>query len=538
MIFFKKSTLQKNMFKYIALLSSLILLSVGILFTEILYETGMSGVNEFVKQRNIASKNFIEGYFSELYDIVEFLSCFDTVKKGAQLSVEKRKEVLDIYKSFQKTNRYIKYIYSAYTNGSILINDYTPPANYNPVIRPWYQAAVKSYPHIANGVPYKEIKTKEWLISLSKALVDENNRITGVIAIDSSINNVVNLIKEKNQKYISTESFVLKDNGKILISNDKASLYKKFSDISDKRVKFSTDSGYFSCVINGADKIAYYTRIKKLNWVIITCVNTSEIINPVIWQIIGTVFIVAILAICLGWILSDFMSKQFINPIIKIKERIEAIISGNSEKKEHYDYPENEIGEMAQYIEQLTENELYNKNRELQKINKKLAFLSSTDQLTKLFNRHKMNEELSKEWKRSKRYNTLFSLVIFDIDYFKKINDNFGHQAGDAVLSELSRLTKETVRQTDIVSRWGGEEFLILCQETKLKQAVKLAEKILSTVRKHKFSIEKTVTISAGVAEVSEGESIEDILQIADERLYIAKNSGRDKVVFANSSIS
>ena len=527
----KTKSIQKDLFKNIVILSVIILIFFGILFTIILYKTGISNVNEFLKQKNIATKNFIGGYFTELYNSVEFLSKLEKVKKAASLPPKQQKEVLDIYKSLKKTNKEIKYIYSGYNNGLLLINNYIAPKNYNPVTRPWYQAAVKSYPHIARGTPYQEIKTKEWLISISKALTNDKNNIIGVIAIDSSLDNVIKSIKISNEKYGSTDVFIIKNNGEMVINKDKNLLDKNFFNLINTPKKFNNQYGSFNYTFYGVKKIAYYSKINKLGWLIITSVNKSDIINPIIMQIFLVTFIVAVISIFLGWILSKLMTRQFVEPLIKIEKRIKSIIEGNSEKLTDYKYPENEIGLMAKYIEQLTETELYNKNLELQKMNEELKRLSSTDQLTKLFNRRKMHEELDKEYKRASRYKNPFSIIMFDIDFFKKINDTFGHQAGDAVLSELSHLVKKIIRATDVASRWGGEEFLILCPETNLNQASILAEKIRSNVENYNFPVDKTVTVSIGVSEFRKDSSIENIIEQADERLYKAKNSGRNKVV-------
>jgi diguanylate cyclase (GGDEF)-like protein len=174
---------------------------------------------------------------------------------------------------------------------------------------------------------------------------------------------------------------------------------------------------------------------------------------------------------------------------------------------------------------------LYDKNIELQTINKKLELLSTTDQLTKLLNRHKMNSELEKEWKRAARYRNKFSIIMFDIDWFKKINDTYGHQAGDSVLDEIARLTKKTLRSTDIVGRWGGEEFLVLCPEINLNGAKALAIKLCSTIENYRFTVNATVTISAGLCEFDEQKSIEDMIKKADEKLYKAKRQGKNTVM-------
>ena len=120
---------------------------------------------------------------------------------------------------------------------------------------------------------------------------------------------------------------------------------------------------------------------------------------------------------------------------------------------------------------------------------------------------------------------------MFDIDWFKKINDTYGHQAGDSVLREIARLTENTLRSTDITSRWGGEEFLVLCPGTSLSGARELAIKLCSTIENYKFSVESTITISAGLCEFDEHSGIEDMIKEADMKLYEAKRQGRNTVV-------
>ena len=105
----------------------------------------------------------------------------------------------------------------------------------------------------------------------------------------------------------------------------------------------------------------------------------------------------------------------------------------------------------------------------MKEANEKLEALSQTDQLTELYNRRKLEMVLRTELKRAMRYKSKFSVIMFDIDWFKKINDVYGHLTGDEILKEIASLTKKMFRSTDIISRWGGEEFLILCSETDLE---------------------------------------------------------------------
>ncbi len=160
--------------------------------------------------------------------------------------------------------------------------------------------------------------------------------------------------------------------------------------------------------------------------------------------------------------------------------------------------------------------------------------LAETDRLTGLFNKGKFNEVLKREIERARRYKRPLSLIIFDIDHFKRINDTYGHKVGDEVLKELAKLIKKNIRKTDFAARWGGEEFVILAPETDLDGAVKLAEKLRQTVEKHEFPTVKNVTISLGVAQYIDGESPEEFVIRADMALYKAKEGGRNRVEVAN----
>ncbi|RUM48188.1 MAG: GGDEF domain-containing protein [Hydrogenothermus sp.] len=160
--------------------------------------------------------------------------------------------------------------------------------------------------------------------------------------------------------------------------------------------------------------------------------------------------------------------------------------------------------------------------------------LAETDRLTGLFNKGKFNEVLKKEIERAKRYKRPLSLIIFDIDHFKRINDTYGHKVGDEVLRELAKVIKSIIRKTDFVVRWGGEEFVILAPETDLDGALKLAEKLRQTVEKHQFPTVKNVTISLGVAQYIDEETPEEFIIRADMALYKAKENGRNRVEVAN----
>lgn len=161
--------------------------------------------------------------------------------------------------------------------------------------------------------------------------------------------------------------------------------------------------------------------------------------------------------------------------------------------------------------------------------------LATTDGLTDLYNHRYFQEQIRMQIEHSKRYKNSFSLIIIDIDFFKKFNDNFGHQSGDAVLRQVAQTLKRNVRATDIVCRYGGEEMSIILPNTDKDVAYSTAEKICKRVANHKFKLsgnrETSVTISLGVSTYpADGSDATQIIEAADKRLYEAKNNGRNQV--------
>jgi diguanylate cyclase len=168
---------------------------------------------------------------------------------------------------------------------------------------------------------------------------------------------------------------------------------------------------------------------------------------------------------------------------------------------------------------------------ELQKAKKE----AKTDALTNMFNKKALNDELLKQESYYKRFKRIYSIIFFDIDHFKNVNDTYGHEAGDIILKNVGLILNRYSRDIDIVGRFGGEEFVIIAPETEKEGGYKFADKLRKIIKKTKFMYKNTrinITISAGVAERGETNSMEETLELADKRLYKAKNSGRDRVEF------
>ena len=185
------------------------------------------------------------------------------------------------------------------------------------------------------------------------------------------------------------------------------------------------------------------------------------------------------------------------------------------------------------------QDELDEKNRELEVANKRLRKLSITDGLTELFNHRHVQTLLHEEFERSYRTGEKIAVCMLDLDRFKQVNDTYGHPTGDVILYETAQILRETAREIDMVGRYGGEEFLVILPDTDEEEGAAFAERVRSAVESHEYRDDATLvrmTVSCGAASFpAEGvDTPEALLKRADEALYAAKTGGRNKVVRAS----
>ncbi len=166
----------------------------------------------------------------------------------------------------------------------------------------------------------------------------------------------------------------------------------------------------------------------------------------------------------------------------------------------------------------------------LRRVNRQLQVKSQTDALTGLANRAALDSRFAQFLEQARRYKRPLTVMMLDIDHFKRVNDELGHQCGDQVLREFAALLRSCARGSDCLGRWGGEEFLLLCPETSRDQAVLFAERICARSRSHVFATNRSQTLSIGVAELGPDDTLDSLIQRADAGLYAAKRQGRDRV--------
>lgn len=183
-------------------------------------------------------------------------------------------------------------------------------------------------------------------------------------------------------------------------------------------------------------------------------------------------------------------------------------------------------------INETLEVEVKKRTRDLEKALKKIKKMSVTDKLTGLSNRYELDLQLEEVKRVVNCYDNVYGIILFDIDDFKQINDTFGHYTGDIILKEFSKILKKNTRETDIVGRWGGEEFLIIAPFSTKESILKLADNLKETIESYQFPRVGKVTSSIGVTLSKVDDDSETIITRSDIALYKAKKLGKNRVEF------
>ncbi len=213
--------------------------------------------------------------------------------------------------------------------------------------------------------------------------------------------------------------------------------------------------------------------------------------------------------------------------------RVQYEVEQTENEKELYRLKNVELAQAVEALHALTAS-LQAANDDKAALLGQLERQSREDGLTGLYNRRYLDETLAQAFVHAKRYERALSVVVCDIDHFKRVNDTFSHQMGDVVLKEVARLLQQGVRQGDTVARYGGEEFVIVLPETSVKDAANIVERIRQAIQNypwHTFHSDLTITMSAGVSDDLSAESHEKLVGVADKKLYEAKRSGRNRLV-------
>lgn len=401
------------------------------------------------------------------------------------------------------------------------------PNSYLATKRPWFKDAKNSKEAIKTK-PYTFSHIDSIGITYAKSIKNGKE----VVAIDLLIADYLNSFK--NHVDINKTELYLFNSNKLILS----SLSKNSNSFNDFILNIPDLKEYETTQIVEKDNKKFLIRIIKIdnnkqdNYLALIA-EYKNILKPYNQEILWLLFVfifTGLITIPLILYFSRVISKP-IYSLVRQSKKIEKQDFNISK----IDTSIHEILLLSSAFSNMSKS-IYDYQTSLEEKNEELERLSITDKLTGLYNRAKLDSVLNTEFEKAIRYNDIFSVIIMDIDFFKSVNDNFGHQIGDDVLKESAKILSSCIRTSDTLGRWGGEEFLIICPNSKQEDAIKLANRINIAIKQHTFSTyPKKVTMSLGVASYcSIFKKAEDIVASADIALYKAKQAGRDRVVGEN----
>lgn len=353
----------------------------GFLLSALLYHSELSKARALINRTSHGAALFIDGYFTEIINTIVVLDENKEIRNAMALGDDALQRILDGYRSITKANKNIAYIYSGYENGLMLINDWTPPEGYDPTTRPWYRAAMTAKNGTSIGLPYQEVKTKEWLVSTSRSLKQSGGGYGGVVAVDCSVDQVIHFIAQHND-YKTEISLVIDRSGTIIMHPDQSLLGTSLPEI--KEIPQQENEGDLTYRIGDVEYFAHYNRITSTGWTVVTEVEKKEILRPIIVEVLSLVGLTGVIAVLLGFVQSILLSRRLSRPLVELGRKIKATIAGDEQEGAEYVYPDNEIGIMAREIGQLAAKELTAKTRELQASEEiyKTILMASPDDIT------------------------------------------------------------------------------------------------------------------------------------------------------------
>lgn len=339
------------------------MLSVGI------YRSGLSTAHERIAGANRQISAYVEAHLEGLAAALRIIAASPDVIHGDTGGEEARERARTYFRFVEMSNPNVKYCYAGYANGELLINDYVPPEGYDPRTRPWYDAAVKVWPEMNIGQPYRDAFDQEWLVAVSSAFSDETG-LRGVVSVDSTLSRMDGLLNSI-KSFNSQSNFVINSAGMLLVHNEKnVYINQNMDSIVPGALKlFTGDAGHITYDLpESGIRMAYFTRLKINDWIIISAVDQSEIMAPIWRRITLTVSATALVTLFLGLLQLKVYESRFVAPLMTLKQRIADITSGRTAGGKPPGFSNAELASIADSIEGMTESSLGRKAAELRLI--------------------------------------------------------------------------------------------------------------------------------------------------------------------------
>ena len=458
-------------------------------------------------------------------------------------------------------------VYAGLASG--LLYAYSPrraaDPKYDPRSRPWYIKAQKFPKETIFTDAYEDAFGKGMVITASKALFDDAGNILGVVALDVNRRHVMQSILE-TQVTKSGHSFIVDSTGRYVLHSDMGKAGFKGNLLTDEdqtvfqhayKRMMNREAGFAEGEINGEVYYLTFCPISVMDWSVGVIVSRDEVLaslktftsniasliteseknavkisDNAVFVFAGVSCMVAAMVIILAVGISYFLTKPITNLISEIEKIDESNLQHNIAIKSN-----DEIGMLTETFNRMT-NRIYEYTLNILELNatkSQLETAANTDSLTRIFNRRYFMTLAALELERSMMSRSASFIVFFDIDHFKRVNDTYGHAAGDETLKSIAARVKDVVRPGDVFARYGGEEFIVFVSGVDTLVICTLAERIRLSIRDTPIIFEDlsfTVTASFGIAPAAPENDLHTAIRLADEALYRAKDAGRDNVVF------
>ncbi|KOS61354.1 GGDEF domain-containing protein [Lysinibacillus agricola] len=398
--------------------------------------------------------------------------------------------------------------------------------------REYFQIAKKTKQAYITDILISKV-TNQPIIAFASPIINEQ-QFNGVVFGTVNLNTIDQLLHESRVGFLGHAYIVNQDGTMLTEFNNKPQMFSENYPVDEHIMNFALKNTTSNLDIykdaNGKWVLAKSKPINQGKWFILSEIGLLEAYKPLIIRFLWITFCLVV-----G---SFFTIKIMLHLSKKIEEPIQQLLTGVGKVEQgYYDYQIN-AQQMAPYAQEFQElcssfNEMSAKVR---KDTILLKELSITCQLTKLYNRRYLIEQGELVFQKCLEEQNHCSCIAIDIDFFKKVNDTYGHLTGDEVLKHVANIITNSVRRIDIITRYGGEEFVILSPNTTLESAVKIAERVRQHVEENPYNadnLEINVTVSIGIAGFGHSKNIStfyELLDSADQALYIAKKSGRNQL--------
>lgn len=486
----------------------------------------------YSKLEELASKqrNFIDYWLQEKHNNIKILAQSQSVWKENRSEMEKEFRLI--------LSTHLDYTSIAFINekGIIVLNP-KHKEGIDVADRPYYQAAKKGKDYISGVVIARDTKKPVIVFSVP---VWKNNSFRGAIIGTVSLDRIERIMQSKD-KASGENSYLLDQKGGFIVP------YPSETDTFNMKPFYSKEVALYKNY-QGKEVLGALAKVSQKNWFVLVEKDKGKVLASLFSYYKVTLIGFGVLAWLFFFFLNTFLVQRVANPLKELAQMVSEIAAGNFSMRAH-NYP------YGNEIEILTNsfNKMADSLEKQQKINKQIMEklnkrserwkkIAITDGLTGLYNKRYLQTCLEREFHHAARFFQPLSLIMLDIDFFKKVNDTYGHQVGDEVLKELAKVLVDSIRKLDIAVRYGGEEFTLVCPVTTLEAAKSLAERIRKKIESHDFITSAgilNITISLGVASLKEikdstlDQQSQEFIARADAALYQAKAKGRNRVEIA-----